>query len=983
MTGRNITESDGLGFLAGDGEMSRLMRGHDWSTSTLGPPSAWPESLRAVVSLMLNSKFAMSLSWGPEQTFLYNDSYAELIHRKHPSALGRSFDDVWAEVWDDIAPLVDKAMAGEASYFQSMPLTMNRKGFAEETWWTFSYSPVRDERGQVAGTFNVTHETTDQVLGERRLAAAEASQRRALLQMPGFAAIVSGPDHVYDYVNDAYVKIAERSDFIGRGFKEVFPDIAGQGFFELLDGVYRTGVGVVLRGMELRLHGSVVPQYIDFVFEPIREDDGAVRGVFIGGYEVTEARRAQARRDALIRLTDRLADLDDPTDAEFAAASVLGETLDVARVGYGAIDPDTDMLTVAHDWTARGAETLAGALRLRHYGSFVDDLKRGEFVTISDVAADPRTAAAAAEIHKRGVLSLVNVPVMEKGRLVAMLFVNDDRVREWDDDDLALIREVAARTHTTSQRIRGAAALRASEDNFRTLARAMPNQVWSSPPSGQLDWFNEQVYAFSGAEPGTLDGEDWTRMVHPDDVDGAAGRWSASLASGETYEVEFRLRRGDGAWRWHIARAVPIKSPAGEVIRWIGANTDIHDQKEINATLEERVQERTAQLLHTEEALRQAQKMEAVGQLTGGIAHDFNNLLTGISGSLEMLERRMSQGKLAGVERYIDAAQGAARRAAALTQRLLAFSRRQTLDPKAIDVNRLIAGMEDLIRRTVGPDVTVEVVGAGGLWTTRVDPSQLENALLNLCINARDAMAPDGGRLTIETANKWLDERAARERELPAGQYLSLCVTDTGAGMDPEVQERAFDPFFTTKPLGVGTGLGLSMIYGFVRQSGGQVRIYSEVGKGTTMCLYLPRHAGDVDADPPAELERTAPGHGETVLVIDDEAMVRMLIVDVLEEHGYAALEAVDGPSGMKILDSDARIDLLITDVGLPGGMNGRQVADAARGVRPGLKVLFVTGYAENAVVGNGHLDPGMEVITKPFGTAALGHKIRDMIDRP
>jgi CheY-like chemotaxis protein len=388
-------------------------------------------------------------------------------------------------------------------------------------------------------------------------------------------------------------------------------------------------------------------------------------------------------------------------------------------------------------------------------------------------------------------------------------------------------------------------------------------------------------------------------------------------------------------------------------------------------------------LMLTQEALRQSQKMEAVGQLTGGLAHDFNNLLAGISGSLELMAKRMAEGRTAGVERYLTSAQDSARRAAALTQRLLAFSRRQTLDPKPVDVNKLIGGMEDLIRRSVGPDVEVEVVHAGGLWATKIDGPQLENALLNLCINGRDAMAPQGGRLTIETANKWLDDRAAREHDLPPGQYISLCVTDTGAGMAQDVIERAFDPFFTTKPLGQGTGLGLSMVYGFVRQSGGQIRIYSELGAGTTMCLYLPRFFGDVDAGlPGSTLEPIERGDGEVILVVDDEAILRMLMLDILQDNGYRAIEAVDGPSALRILESDARIDLLITDVGLPGGVNGRQVADSARGKRPDLKVLFITGYAENAVVGNGHLAPGMAVVTKPFEIAAFGQKVRDMLER-
>ena len=384
-----------------------------------------------------------------------------------------------------------------------------------------------------------------------------------------------------------------------------------------------------------------------------------------------------------------------------------------------------------------------------------------------------------------------------------------------------------------------------------------------------------------------------------------------------------------------------------------------------------------------EEALRQSQKMEAVGQLTGGLAHDFNNLLTGISGSLELLGTRVRQGRIDDIDRYIMAAQGAAKRAAALTHRLLAFSRRQTLDPRPTDVNRLVHDIADLIRRTVGPEIMLEVVGTVGLWTALVDPNQLENALLNLAINARDAM-PDGGRLTVETGNRWMDERAARERDLPPGQYLSLCVSDTGTGMAPDIVARAFDPFFTTKPLGQGTGLGLSMIYGFARQSGGQVRIYSEVGEGTMVCIYLPRHYGEggeaaAGSDRSGEVPRAI--DGETVLVVDDEPTVRMLVADVLSDLGYAAIEAEDGAAGLRVLQGGARVDLLITDVGLPGGMNGRQVADAARVLRPGLKVLFITGYAENAVVGNGHLDPGMEVLTKPFTIDDLADRIRGLID--
>ena len=454
-------------------------------------------------------------------------------------------------------------------------------------------------------------------------------------------------------------------------------------------------------------------------------------------------------------------------------------------------------------------------------------------------------------------------------------------------------------------------------------------------------------------------------LIHPDDMQHTIEGARRSAEGMGFARFDNRYRHNDGSYRW---------------ISWATRP----DAQSINAVGRDFTAERknAEALAASEEALRQAQKMEAVGQLTGGLAHDFNNLLAGISGSLELMQTRMQQGRLTDVDRYMTAAQGAAKRAAALTHRLLAFSRRQTLDPKPTNVNRLATGMQELIQRTVGPNIPIEVVGASDLWPALVDPSQLENALLNLCINARDAM-PDGGRITIETANKWLDERAAIKQAIPEGQYLSLCVTDTGVGIPPEVIARAFEPFFTTKPIGEGTGLGLSMIYGFAKQSGGQVRIYSEIGQGTTVCIYLPRHYGEVsDYDTSvavADLPRSE--QGETVLVVDDEPTVRMLVTDILEDLGYTSIEAGDSAAGLKVLQSDVRIDLLVTDVGLPGGMNGRQMADAARVHRPDLKVLFITGYAENAILGNGQLAPGMAVLTKPFAIDTMAARIRSMIE--
>jgi PAS domain S-box-containing protein len=403
--------------------------------------------------------------------------------------------------------------------------------------------------------------------------------------------------------------------------------------------------------------------------------------------------------------------------------------------------------------------------------------------------------------------------------------------------------------------------------------------------------------------------------------------------------------------------------------------------REANGRLTDAVRRRTNDLTAAEEALRQAQKMEAVGQLTGGLAHDFNNLLASISGSLQVLRAKLGQGKTQDCERYIHMGLESVKRAAALTQRLLAFARRQTLDPKPTDVNQLITGIEDLLRRTVGPDVFVEVLAPAGVWTARIDPPQLENALLNLCINGRDAMLPGGGRLVIRTANECLDSTLAAARELPPGEYVTMSVTDTGSGMSPELIARIFDPFFTTKPLGHGTGLGLSMVHGFVNQSGGHVRVFSEVGKGTTMRLYLPRHHGE---GPQSQAEVLSPaaesGRGETVLLVEDQDSIRIVLAEVLEGAGYHVIASADGRCALEVLQGPGRIDLLITDVGLPGGMNGRQVADAGRVCRPELKVLFITGYAESAAVRNGQLESGMEILTKPFDLASLTRRVRGMI---
>ena len=554
------------------------------------------------------------------------------------------------------------------------------------------------------------------------------------------------------------------------------------------------------------------------------------------------------------------------------------------------------------------------------------------------------------------------------------------------DENGKAIRLVGAHSDVTEQVVADL-ALRQSEEQYRRLADQLAelnatlaqrveektrerDRIWNV--SQDLLLVSDRDGVWRTVNPAWTRTLGWTEaellnrtsewLEHPDDAGTMRTHVKKPGEHETTVKFESRFRHKDGSYRW---------------LSWTGvSDRDHHYAVARDVTAEKAAAER---LRAAEEALRQSQKMEAVGQLTGGIAHDFNNLLTGIVGSLDLLQTRLNQGRTDNVARYINAAMTSANRAAALTHRLLAFARRQPLIPKSVDANALVVSLEDLLRRSIGEGIDLQIVAMDDLWGTLCDPNQLESALLNLAINARDAM-PDGGRLVIATANARFDNVTADTPALSPGEYICISVTDSGVGMSAEVAARAFDPFFTTKPIGQGTGLGLSMIYGFARQSNGHVTIESRPGLGTSVRLYLPRHHGDIDTE--RALAVRAAEHaatGETVLVVEDEPVVRGVIVEMLGEQGYRTLQAVDGPSGLSILRSHERIDLLVTDVGLPG-MNGRQLADQARETRPDLKVLFITGYAESVAISEGFLQPGMEMITKPFDLDNLSRRIRSMV---
>ncbi len=545
-----------------------------------------------------------------------------------------------------------------------------------------------------------------------------------------------------------------------------------------------------------------------------------------------------------------------------------------------------------------------------------------------------------------------------------------DRAYVTADPDTGARRVVGIAEDVTEQML-AHELQREGEERFRVFAQFMPIHVWSSRPDGYLDWFNGQVYAYCGGELGTLDGARWTAAVHPEDLQVASKAWTEALATGKRYEAEFRVRRADGVYRHFLVRADPVTTADGRIKLWVGTNTDIEDQKlqtaalaHLNATLEDKVAERTRDLTATETALRQAQKMEAMGQLTGGVAHDFNNLLTPIIGSLDMLLRR-------GVgtdreRRLIDGALQSADRAKTLVQRLLAFARRQPLQPVAVDLTALMSGMADLVASTVGPNIHVRLDLADGLPPANADPNQLEMALLNLCVNARDAM-PDGGTLTIGASRDSV--RVADAAGLRLGHYVRLWVADTGTGMDAETLARAVEPFFSTKGVGKGTGLGLSMVHGLAAQLGGGLTVDSKVGRGTMIELWLPLSLGAPEVrNGVGSSPSTATSRGR-VLLVDDEDLVRMSTSDMLTDMGFEVIEVSSAEQALTLLDADG-VDLVITDHLMPG-MSGAELAREVRERSLDLPVLIVSGYAEIEGIA-----PHFPRLTKPFRQSELAEII-------
>jgi len=1036
---------------------TRLMTMVDWAGTPLGPLEMWPQSLKSTVGLVLASGHAMCVAWGPDRTFIYNDAYAPFLGARHPSAMGKAFKEVWSDIWSDIAPLVERVGAGETVSFTDMPLVMTRNGYPEDTWWSFSYSPLFDETGAVAGLLNVASDATPRVLAERRLAAERERQRLALQQMPGFIALHSGPEHRFEYVNDAFVAIAGQRNCLGRTLREVFPELEGQGFYERLDRVYATGESFAARAMPIHLDRVDGERFIDLQYEPIRGDDHKVTGIFVGGYDVTERCRAEARVRGVLDGMDEGFVLLDPdfrileinaeglrlekrpkseivgkvhwsvrtnaedtdlsrklkqsmaerTPGDFenryvwpdgregyfkvrwfptgdglaifyrdatervkadAALREMAERLrlatDSAEIGYWDVDPINDVLVWPPRVKAMFGISPDAPVSMRDYYQGIHPDDASATVTAYEAATDPARRA------------LYDVEYRTIGREDGVVRWVAARGRGVFDEQGRCVRVVGTALDISRQKA-ASAALAESQARYRTLFDAIEAgfcvvEVDLAAPGGRIDYrvveANPAFYRQTGFSEQILG--QWLRKAVPELEEHWYEIYGRVARTGEPE----RFEQGSGALgRWFDVYAFRTNEAGvprvGILFNDVSARREAEGRlRELNETLEARVRQRTADLEAAHEQLRQSQKLEAMGSLTGGVAHDFNNLLTPIVGVLDMLQRRGLGGERE--QRFIAGAMQSAERAKTLVQRLLAFARRQPLQPIAVDVGLLVTNMAGLVSTTTGPQIKTVVDIAAGLPPAKADPNQLEMALLNLAVNARDAM-PDGGTLRISASAHVLT--AGEVHGLRAGSYLRLSVADSGVGMDAATIARAIEPFFSTKGVGKGTGLGLSMVHGLASQLGGALTITSNVGLGTNVELWLPQTDDAPEVAAVAAAQEPS-GRSGTALLVDDEEFVRLTTADMLGDLGYHVIEAASAEDALALIVAGTAFDLLVTDHLMPG-MTGTQLARAVRERRASLPVLIISGYAD--VEG---IAPDLPRLTKPFRKSDLAASLTSLL---
>jgi PAS domain S-box-containing protein len=954
-------------FLRGSSELARLMREQDWALSPLGHPDRWPQALRTVVGLMLQSKFPMFVAWGPELGFLYNDAYAEILGAKHPAALGRRFDQIWSEIWSDIKPLIEAALSGEAIYQQDLPLVMNRRGFDEQTWFTFSYSPVLDDAGDVGGMFCAVTETTQRVISQRRdgfrlalerklrgpadpvqimAAAAEALGRELGIARVGYGEIdPEGRDVIIerDWTDGSIGSLAGRYRMDDFG-PEIIAELRANRMMWVDDVDADPRVGPSAKAFAAIETRSVlaVPLFKDGRFvamlylhhpEPhqwTESETALAREVVEQTWQAVERATAESKLRTLNEtLEHRVADA-------LAERKILADILDGTDIFVQVADLDFNWLAI-NEASAKEFSRIFG-VRLPAAGENM----------LAMLDQRPADQAAVREVWGRALRGEEFVLVDDFGDPSLERRSYEMRFRSLRNEDGAVIGAYQF-VHDVSDRLReqyrlqeAERARRETDALYRAYFENAPEALFMVRVEADGGFVAEEINPAHEASVGfkiaDIRGKRIEDFMPAEAAEKVIQAYRTVLASGAVhqYRETFELHGLTQHWDTSI---VPVRDLDGRIIRLIGSSRNV-----------------TRQIV-AEETLRQSQKMEAMGQLTGGVAHDFNNLLTPILGTLDRLNRKGTGDERE--QRLIGNALQSADRAKTLVQRLLAFARRQPLQPTAVDVSQLVQGMAELLSSTMGPQIRLVVDAGEGVPAARADANQLEMALLNLVVNARDAMPDDGGTVRITVSAEAV---SAGRAGLRPGKYVRLSVADTGGGMDEATLSRAIEPFFSTKGVGRGTGLGLSMVHGLASQLGGALTISSKVGMGTNVELWLAESAVEAKTSDSVKASDEPNGLGRGVaLLVDDEDMVRMTTADMLTELGYKVVEAGSALAALGLVEGGLRPDLLVTDHLMPG-MSGTQLARTLLQQEAVSRALIISGYAELEGI-----DPSLPKLNKPF----------------
>jgi signal transduction histidine kinase/ActR/RegA family two-component response regulator len=974
-------------FLAGNSEMARLMRAHDWSVTPLGTPDTWSQALRTCVRLMLNTRHPIFMFWGPEAICLYNDGYRQILGReRHAIALGNRGAVVWDEIWHIIGPQVAQVMAGEgATWHENDLIPLTRDGKTENTYWTYSYSPIDDEETAtgIGGTLVLVTETTQAVLAEKRRTEEIERQRRLFDQAPSFVCILQGPEHVYEFVNDAHRRLFNSADWIGKPLRQAFPDIEGQGFYELMDKVYATGERFIATAEPVRFRygpeGIEDVRFLDFIYEPMRDENGAITGIFSEGFDVTE----RARADAALRESEQrlrfLSDLDEATrslqDAsEVMAAStrLLGEYLDASRCAYADMDEDGDHFTIRADYCAPGVATTAGYYSLDLFGlKAVRDLNAGRTLILRDIATELAPEDGRDMFHAIGINAIITCPLVKEGHLKALMAVHYSTARGWSEAEIRLVEAVVQRCWAHIERIRSEEGLREINRQFQIMTDAMPQQVWTALPDGQLDYVNRHTIDYVG-DIEVIDGRvQWLALVHPEDVERILPIWAHSLQTGEPYEAEQRIfHKASQTYRWNLSRALPVRNDDGDIVRWLGTNTDIEDSKlAYQATIDARNAAEAANI--------------AKSEFLANMSHEIRTPMNAVIGLSGLLAR--STPLTARQTEFIRTLQTSADSLLALINDLLDIAKieARTVELEQIPfcLSRLVQEVASMMAVSVR-EKGLRFSGEGDCVENRQfigDPTRLRQIISNLCSNAIKFTSKGEVHVGITCA----------PGDTPDMEWVTIQVRDTGIGISKEKMETIFHKFVQAdtsinRKYG-GTGLGLAITKTLAEAMGGTIGVESVEGQGSTFEVRLPlRVAPEQPENATAlsipEMFAATTGPKASVLLVEDYEPNVLVASTFLEGFGYQVDVAMNGQQAFdKVRSGDYAVVLM--DVQMHG-VNGLDATRLIRNWESGEKRAHIPiiGMTAHALAGDRErcLAAGMDdYIAKPFNPDALHEKIR------